>query len=93
MYKGINCERKSQLSEILTEPINPRAGDVRYFLTDFFPSAHFPMVFSQGYFPNCAISKAATFQVCPSRSARPLSRSNFSARPLSRYNFSARSTL
>ena len=47
MYKGINCERKSQLSEILTEPINPRAGDVGYFLTDFFPSAHFPMVFSQ----------------------------------------------
>ena len=25
MYKGINCERKSQLSEILTEPLNPRA--------------------------------------------------------------------
>jgi len=25
MYKGSNCDRKSQLSEILTEPLNPRA--------------------------------------------------------------------
>ena len=24
MYKGSNCDRKSQLSEILTEPLNPR---------------------------------------------------------------------
>ena len=24
MYKGSNCGRKSQLSEILTEPLNPR---------------------------------------------------------------------
>ena len=24
MYKGLNCDRKSQLSEILTEPLNPR---------------------------------------------------------------------
>ena len=23
MYKGSNCDRKSQLSEILTEPLNP----------------------------------------------------------------------
>ena len=26
MYKGSNCDRKSQLSEILTEPLNPRAS-------------------------------------------------------------------
>ena len=25
MYNGSNCDRKSQLSEILTEPLNPRA--------------------------------------------------------------------
>ena len=24
MYKGSNCDRKSQFSEILTEPLNPR---------------------------------------------------------------------
>jgi len=24
MYKGSNCDRKSQLSGILTEPLNPR---------------------------------------------------------------------
>ena len=24
MYKGLNCDRKSQLSEILTESLNPR---------------------------------------------------------------------
>ena len=24
MYKGLNCDRKSQLSGILTEPSNPR---------------------------------------------------------------------
>jgi len=24
MYKGSNCGRKSQFSEILTEPLNPR---------------------------------------------------------------------
>ena len=26
MYKGLNCDRKSQLSEILTIPLNPRGG-------------------------------------------------------------------
>ena len=26
MYKGSNCDQKAKLSEILTEPINPRAG-------------------------------------------------------------------
>ena len=26
MYEGSNCDRKSQLSEILTEPLNPRGG-------------------------------------------------------------------
>ena len=30
MYKGSNCDQKSQLSKILTEPLNP--GDVVYFL-------------------------------------------------------------
>ena len=25
MYKGSNCDGKSQLSETLTEPLNPRA--------------------------------------------------------------------
>ena len=29
MYKGSNCDRKSQLSEILTEPLNPRVYSVR----------------------------------------------------------------
>ena len=24
MFNGLNCDRKSQLSEILTEPLNPR---------------------------------------------------------------------
>ena len=24
MFNGSNCDRKSQLSEILTEPLNPR---------------------------------------------------------------------
>ncbi len=24
MYKGSNCDRKSQFSEILTKPLNPR---------------------------------------------------------------------
>ena len=28
MYKGSNCDRKSQLSEILTEPWNPSAMDM-----------------------------------------------------------------
>ena len=31
MYKGSNCDRKSQLSEILTELLNPRGtnrGDI-----------------------------------------------------------------
>ena len=27
MYEGSNCDRKPQLSEILTEPLNPREGD------------------------------------------------------------------
>jgi len=27
MYKGSNCDRKSQFSEILTEPLNPRGQD------------------------------------------------------------------
>ncbi len=26
MYNGSNCDRKSQLSEILTEPSNPRVS-------------------------------------------------------------------
>ena len=25
MFNGSNCDRKSQISEILTEPLNPRA--------------------------------------------------------------------
>ena len=28
MYKGSNCDRKSQLSEILTEPLNPCVSEV-----------------------------------------------------------------
>ena len=28
MYKGSNCDQKSQLSEILTEPLNPRGLDL-----------------------------------------------------------------
>ena len=26
MFNGSNCDRKSQLSRILTEPLNPRGG-------------------------------------------------------------------
>ena len=33
MYKGSNCDRKSQLSEILTEHLNPRE---RPFICSFF---------------------------------------------------------
>ena len=29
MYRGSNCDRKSQLSEILTEPLNPHVIKVR----------------------------------------------------------------
>jgi len=29
MYKGLNCDRKSQLSEILTEPSNPRVASIQ----------------------------------------------------------------
>ena len=32
MYKGSNCDRKSQLSEILTEPLNPRERFKSYML-------------------------------------------------------------
>ena len=28
MQKGLNCDRKSQLSEILTEPLNPRGVEL-----------------------------------------------------------------
>jgi len=35
MYKGSNCDRKSQLSEILTEPLNPR---VRNQIFSFYQS-------------------------------------------------------
>ena len=28
MFNGSNCDRKSQLSEILTEPLNPRAAAI-----------------------------------------------------------------
>ena len=31
MYSGLNCDRKSQLSEILTEPLNPRGISLRNF--------------------------------------------------------------
>ena len=34
MYKGSNCDQKSRLSEILTEPLNPRGG-CYYFLVTF----------------------------------------------------------
>ena len=36
--------------------------------------------------PKCAISQAATFQVCPSRSARPPAYSSRGARPLAHPN-------
>jgi len=31
MFSGSNCDRKSQLSEILTEPLNPRGLDKHSF--------------------------------------------------------------
>ena len=30
MYNGSNCDRKSLLSEILTEPLSPRGGGHRF---------------------------------------------------------------
>ena len=30
MYKGLNCDQKSQLSNLLTEPLNPR--DIHTFI-------------------------------------------------------------
>ena len=33
MYKGSNCDRKSQLSEIMTKPLNPCAVDCVLFET------------------------------------------------------------
>ena len=35
MYKGSNWDRKSQLSEILTEPLNPRELGERFYLYSF----------------------------------------------------------
>ena len=29
MFNGSNCDRKSQLSGILTEPLNPRESDLK----------------------------------------------------------------
>ena len=54
-----------------------------------FPKAISQVATSQGYFPKwqlpkCAISQAATSQVCPSRSARHLVCSSHSARPLAK---------
>ena len=31
MFNGSNCDRKSQLSGILTEPLNPRGGGHIFF--------------------------------------------------------------
>ena len=48
--------------------------DVVYFYTMFCglsPRIFSQVVTSQGYFPKCAISQAATSLICPSRSARP----------------------
>jgi len=40
MFYGLNCDRKSQLSGILTKPLNPRERGYRlkksYFFTIFF---------------------------------------------------------
>ena len=40
MFNGSNCDRKSQLSGILTEPLNPRERQANYqalsFLTFFY---------------------------------------------------------
>jgi len=56
-------------------------------MLDTFPKAFSQAAISQGYYtkwklPNFAISQAATYQVCPSRIARPFARSSSSARPL-----------
>ena len=48
--------------------------DVVYFYTMFCglsPRIFSQVATSQGYFPKCAISQAATSLICPSRSARP----------------------
>ena len=56
--------------------------DVRYFPNRIFLSGNFPRVFSQvAASHECSISQAATFQVSPSLSGRPLSCYGLSARP------------
>ena len=42
----------------------------RYFPKGFFPSDNFPRVFPKWQLPKCAISQAATSQVCPNCIAR-----------------------
>ena len=32
MFNGSNCNRKSQLSGILTEPLNPRDSDINFIM-------------------------------------------------------------
>ena len=34
-FKGSNCDRKSQLSKILTEPLNPRAIGIQYITIQY----------------------------------------------------------
>ena len=56
--------------------------DFRYFYKGIFPIGNFPRVLSQvAILPKCAISQAATFLACPSRSARPSVCSRSDARP------------
>ena len=35
MYKGSNCDQKSHLSEILTEPLNPRERVIKLSTDSF----------------------------------------------------------
>ena len=53
----------------------------RYFPKGIFPGSNFPRVFSKWQLPKCAISQAATSQVCLSRNDRPLACFSRSALP------------
>ena len=63
-----------------------------------FPKAYSQAATLNGYFskwqlPKCAISQAATSQVCPSRSARPPACSSRGAQPLAHPSRSAQPPL
>ena len=82
-----------QTRELMEKDILPQSCQIRYLKFVFFlsrmlgalPMALTQVATSQGYFPKwqlpkCEISQAATLQVCPNCSARPLACSNLDQR-------------